>query len=612
MTFKEILEQFHVPYAIGGEHKNVRSGFIGIECYLCGSGEGKYHAGYNLNTGWISCWRCGKLPLIKVLMELTGQPFHIIKELIGDLRKDFSLQFEKPKGTLRLPTGLSPLSKLHQDYLRSRGFNNIPELEKLWKLQGIGLAAKLPWRIFIPVQQRFKTVTWTTRSLVDEGIRYVNAKPEDEAVPIKSTLFGADYVGHAAVLCYSKDTEVLTPTGWKMFCDLDSKDQIAQYHKVDNEYFGMGTISFVKPTAKQILDYKGEMINYKAEWCDLLVTPDHRMLTCKQRCFPKVIKASEHYRAISLPTSGIFTSGDKETSIPNPLQARLLVAYAADGHWEKRGWKAIWYFHKERKQIRFESLLKALKISFDKGLPDPSTNRIRYSVYKAHIPFIDKFGPQKNWDWSMLNWPLETRLAVLAELHHWDGDQVVESTRFFTSKERDANIVSAMAILSGYSSALRKNFRRIRVKKPNHSDEFILSIKPTGWRKISKKILPKITYEDKVYCCTVPSGFLVVRRNGKAVISGNCEGPMDVMKIGPGAVCGFGMNLSAEQIRMFCKWPVRIICLDNESDAKRKAKQLYRDIQVMPGKTTLAYLEHAKDPGSAREEELNELREKLL
>lgn len=200
MTFKEILELYRVPFAEGGNHKNVRSGFIGVECFQCSSGEGKYHAGYSVSGNYVFCWKCGKLPLIKVLMELTGQTYATIKDLIGDLRREQIPQFDKPKGILKLPTGLSPLSKIHKDYLRSRGFTNISELESLWKLQGIGLHSRLPWRIFIPVQQRFKTVTYTTRSLVDEGIRYVNAKPEDEAVPIKSTLFGADYVGHAAIL----------------------------------------------------------------------------------------------------------------------------------------------------------------------------------------------------------------------------------------------------------------------------------------------------------------------------------------------------------------------------------------------------------------------------
>jgi len=104
------------------------------------------------------------------------------------------------QGVLRLPLGRGPLLAGHRAYLRGRGFNPA-SMVRLWGIEGIGQVAKLRWRIFIPVYHGGAVATWTARSIIEgEKMRYLSAPAEDEAIPIKSILYGSDYAGAATII----------------------------------------------------------------------------------------------------------------------------------------------------------------------------------------------------------------------------------------------------------------------------------------------------------------------------------------------------------------------------------------------------------------------------
>lgn len=89
------------------------------------------------------------------------------------------------------------------------------------------------------------------------------------------------------------------------------------------------------------------------------------------------------------------------------------------------------------------------------------------------------------------------------------------------------------------------------------------------------------------------------------------EGPTDVWRIGPGAVCTFGTGYSKAQINRMVKYPVRAVCFDREPEAQSRARNLVNILTVFPGTTYLVRL-NAKDPGSAPPEEIAKLREAFL
>ena len=191
MHFADILRDHRVSHWTEGKY--CRPGWVQFFCPFCfgGSNAEKPYCGYNLSYNYVNCWRCGPHGVGKTVMALTGQSWKEVKLVLDDL--DSPRREEKIlAGKLKLPDGVGPLLKCHGDYLRGRGFDT-KELKRLWRIQGIGMSDRLPWRIFIPIYSRGQVVSWTTRSLKDTGTRYVSAAEDEEAVPHKSLLYGEDY-----------------------------------------------------------------------------------------------------------------------------------------------------------------------------------------------------------------------------------------------------------------------------------------------------------------------------------------------------------------------------------------------------------------------------------
>lgn len=200
MTFTDILDEYHVPYRRYTEHHHVSPGWISVDCVRCSPKSGHFRLGYNLTAGYSNCWQCGSVRTIDALVSLTGESYSRCWQLLKSLPTERLKLLPDRRGKLELPKGLGPLLPAHEKYLRERGFDP-EELVRLWGVQGIGMAAEMAWRVFIPVVHHGDTVSWTARSIGEGGKRYLNARPEQEAVSQKKVLFGADYARHAVVVC---------------------------------------------------------------------------------------------------------------------------------------------------------------------------------------------------------------------------------------------------------------------------------------------------------------------------------------------------------------------------------------------------------------------------
>jgi hypothetical protein len=201
MNIRDVLTELGIDFRSVGESTLVTNGWVGVECPFCGVGTGKHGLGINLAHGSCSCWKCGPHRLAEVLKEISGEPWQRIRELLGDVERVYEKE-EKPKGKLVYPAGVNEMADCHRAYLKRRGFDP-DEIHRLWNVHGIGLAARLAWRLFIPIADvRGKVVSWTTRAIKkDAEQRYWSASPEEEAVPAKSLLFGEQYCRHAVIIC---------------------------------------------------------------------------------------------------------------------------------------------------------------------------------------------------------------------------------------------------------------------------------------------------------------------------------------------------------------------------------------------------------------------------
>lgn len=85
------------------------------------------------------------------------------------------------------------------------------------------------------------------------------------------------------------------------------------------------------------------------------------------------------------------------------------------------------------------------------------------------------------------------------------------------------------------------------------------------------------------------------------------EGPLDVIRVGPGCIATCGIGYSRSQLRLISEFAVRYICFDNEPAAQQRANRLANDLAALDGKTYVIRLD-AKDAGSASNKEVNQLR----
>lgn len=197
MTIKDLLDDLKVEYAEAGSHKHARPGWIQIRyCPFCGSDN--FHLGWNLSLSYANCWKCGGHSGLKTLEKL-GAARESTKNLLGALdTRDYDGR-ERKRISLVEPKGRGPLWSSHRRYLRERGFDP-EEIVKTWEVEGIGIAGRLAWRLYIPINHLGARVSWTTRAIGTQPQRYLSASAEEEAMNHKELVYGMDYCHHSIVV----------------------------------------------------------------------------------------------------------------------------------------------------------------------------------------------------------------------------------------------------------------------------------------------------------------------------------------------------------------------------------------------------------------------------
>lgn len=196
----DILDKHSIPYRTSGPH--TRAGWVQFQCVFCGGGRtrDKPYMGWNSRGNYCSCWQCGPHSTLDVIRAITGLPWNECKELAGGMGEPGLRDLPRAPGKLVIPNGVGPLLEGHRNYLAGRGLDP-NKCEQLWGVQGIGLAIRLQWRLFLPIHYRGKVVSWTTRSVSDNApLRYVSAGQEEESINHRTLLYGEDHCRHSIIV----------------------------------------------------------------------------------------------------------------------------------------------------------------------------------------------------------------------------------------------------------------------------------------------------------------------------------------------------------------------------------------------------------------------------
>ena len=220
--------------AMESGHHHCRPGWIQLrKCPWCGSSN--YLLGYNTAAGFFSCWKCGGHPSVATWIKL-GLKKNLVKDAIS-LKTVPVRKRERTRKEAELPQGVSDLLPAHIHYLEDRGLD-VDRIQRIWKVQGLGLAGRYSWRVFIPIYWEDVLVSWTTRAIGDRVTqRYLSASAAQEAINHKSLVYGMDYCRNSIIIVEGPvDAWRIGPGAGALFGTAFSTAQIEKLSRIPYRY----------------------------------------------------------------------------------------------------------------------------------------------------------------------------------------------------------------------------------------------------------------------------------------------------------------------------------------------------------------------------------------
>jgi len=347
---------------------------------------------------------------------------------------------------------------------------------------------------------RIRTTTYQTK----ETGRWSSARP-----PVQN-------------LCVDADTEYLTEKGWIKAADYRADIRIAQFDCSDS------SISFVFPSRVYSSDYAGSMLRIRGQQFDMLVTPEHRCLLRRR-------KSKKYFEALAaefpvcpdnrIIHAGVCSSipGQIEDTVLTKDQLRWLIAVQADGSYVNGfdGQGIVFAFAKKRKTTRLLRLLARLQADVSCKRKSRHTtiyvgvtkNRELVALAKNYLGKEKEFG-----DWLVRLSPL-LRSVFVNEIFFWDGSFTRKSA-YTSGREKNVDFAQIVFTLSGFRARKRTGW-------PLGRQHFYLGVHEPGNRRnytsVKNAQVENVDYTGKIYCVEVPTGFFVVRREGKVVVTGNSK-----------------------------------------------------------------------------------------
>ena len=322
--------------------------------------------------------------------------------------------------------------------------------------------------------------------------------------------------------CYSEDSEVLTSAGWKYWPDVTQQDKLATLVE--------GALVFENPSEVVSYDYEGDMIAWQSKKVDILVTPNHNMFVARRSSVrqglptfffeaAERVAANKAAKGFAIKRSA-WWSGSPEWR--DEARARLEAMILADGYAGKD--RSIVFGNcPPHKEVLIRSAAAACGLAAPRYGPD---------VYINSKSLADQFramgkAPDKRVPLWVKAAPPATILAFLEGMK-LDAAESGGQCIYSTASKGMADDLQELALKAGGAASITERDRRTEPDrllkgytiKGSRSWEVSLSFEqPLAWLRPS--FCSRVPYKGKVYCATVSSHVLFVRRNGKPLWCGN-------------------------------------------------------------------------------------------
>lgn len=169
-----------------------RAGWTNTRCPLCNSH--KKHLGIS-DDGGANCWKCGKVSVYEAVTLLAPR---VSRSDVQRVLRSTRLQTKttpqvRHSGKYKAPQ-TTELTQEAKRYLASRGYDP-GTLASTWGLRSMRS------RVFVPIIVDRKPVSWTSRATKPgDRMRWLTARDSESAFPVKSLIYGSDYVHHTGII----------------------------------------------------------------------------------------------------------------------------------------------------------------------------------------------------------------------------------------------------------------------------------------------------------------------------------------------------------------------------------------------------------------------------
>lgn len=327
--------------------------------------------------------------------------------------------------------------------------------------------------------------------------------------------------------CFDEETEILTSHGFQKFSKVTGN--IAQVTEDGLEL--CDSIPFSQ-------NYDGDMILSDGTCMNFCVTPNHDMVTNNGIIEAGYLfeLATTDSNKIAIPS--VISNNNKSYPVDDNT-IKLLGYYLADGYHSG--------YHQLRISVSRDYKIKALNslclhsrmsikkgkgsISFIKGRRIETLND--YNSYSYDFDLINNFvdsDKKVNIEELSLFSKRQSKLLIDSMIEFDGSDNGSGVLRFHQNINSVLECFEFMSIMAGYSISKR-------LKGFNHSSTTISKKKKIsvvkGLKKNKSSLKIKKNKTGKVWCVTVPSGIIIVRRHGMSMICGNCSEAQALRKAFP-------------------------------------------------------------------------------
>lgn len=334
--------------------------------------------------------------------------------------------------------------------------------------------------------------------------------------------------------CVDSETEYLSPTGWKRIAEYEGGD-VMQFDPKTRRANFVAPLGYVKEPCQT-------MVRVQTKYgLDQMLSHEHRVLVeaYQNRDKQEVVAASELLRRHNTQHLGatrerrsLSTIAFSQATIPtvfsysgsgialSDAQLRVQVAVAADGYFPNKTNRVVIRLKKQRKIDRLRHILADAGISA-RDVPSPTDG---YRVLSFDSPTREKvFGPR----W--FNATQQQLRIICDEVMHWDGSirPGEKADVFSTTEKQSADFIQFAFCATGSTTRIHVDKREYANGKNCYGVIPRIGVRGLQMKSVgangTKHVVVSETHSTDgfKYCFSVPTGFLVLRRNGCVFCTGN-------------------------------------------------------------------------------------------